>query len=37
MTILHLIFTLRPWHKKNPTRSIKKENKLYFYDWFNVP
>lgn|GEM_PF-6785183 len=23
------------WHK-NITRSIKKENKLYFYDWSNV-
>lgn len=33
---IYLIFTLRPWHK-NITRSIKKENKLYFYDWTNVP
>jgi len=33
---IYLIFTLRPWHK-NITRSIKKENKLYFYDWSNVP
>lgn len=33
---IYLIFTLRPWHK-NIIRSIKKENKLYFYDWTNVP
>jgi predicted AAA+ superfamily ATPase len=33
---IYLIFTLRPWYK-NITRSIKKENKLYFYDWSNVP
>lgn len=32
---IYLIFSLRPWHK-NITRSIKKENKLYFYDWTNV-
>lgn len=33
---IYLIFSLRPWHK-NIIRSIKKENKLYFYDWTNVP
>jgi predicted AAA+ superfamily ATPase len=33
---IYLIFTLRPWHK-NVNRSIKKENKLYFFDWTNVP
>jgi hypothetical protein len=33
---IYLIFTLHPWHK-NITRSIKKEHKLYFYDWSNVP
>lgn len=33
---IYLIFTLRPWHK-HITRSIKKENKLYFYDWTNIP
>ncbi len=33
---IYLIFTLRPWHK-NITRLIKKEPKLYFYDWSNVP
>ena len=33
---IYLIFTLHPWHK-NITRSIKKEPKLYFYDWSNVP
>ncbi len=27
-------FTLRPW--QNIIRSIRKENKLYFYDWTNV-
>lgn len=36
LKVIYLIFTLRPWHK-NITRSIKKENKLYFYDWSNVP
>ncbi len=29
---LYLVFTLRPWHRKI-TRAIKKETKLYFYDW----
>jgi len=29
---IYLVFTLRPWHK-NIIRSIKKENKLYFFDW----
>jgi predicted AAA+ superfamily ATPase len=29
---LYLVFTIRPWHK-NIQRSIKKEPKLYFYDW----
>jgi predicted AAA+ superfamily ATPase len=33
---IYLVFTIRPWHK-NIIRSIKKENKLYFYDWSNVP
>ncbi len=33
---IYLVFTIRPWHK-NVTRSIKKEGKLYFYDWSNVP
>jgi len=32
---LYLIFTIRPWHK-NILRSVKKETKLYFYDWSNV-
>jgi uncharacterized protein len=32
---IYLIFTLRPWHK-NIARSIKKENKLYFYDWSSL-
>ena len=29
---LYLVFTLRPWHKKI-ARAIKKEKKLYFFDW----
>lgn len=29
---LYLIFTLRPWHK-NIARAIRKERKLYFFDW----
>jgi len=33
---LYLVFTLRPWHK-NIIRSIRKENKLYFFDWSNAP
>ena len=33
---IYLVFVLRPWHK-NIVRSIKKENKLYFFDWSNVP
>jgi predicted AAA+ superfamily ATPase len=29
---LYLVFTIRPWHQ-NLLRSLKKEPKLYFYDW----
>jgi predicted AAA+ superfamily ATPase len=29
---LYLIFTIRPWHR-NIIRSIKKEKKLFFFDW----
>lgn len=29
---LYMIFTIRPWHR-NISRAIKKEKKLYFYDW----
>lgn len=29
---VYLIFTIRPWHGKIQ-RSLKKEPKLYFYDW----
>lgn len=32
LSALYLVFTLRPWHKKI-ARAIKKETKLYFYDW----
>jgi len=32
LSALYLVFTLRPWHRKI-TRAIKKEPKLYFYDW----
>jgi predicted AAA+ superfamily ATPase len=33
---LYLLFTIRPWHKRI-ARSIKKEVKLYFFDWTAVP
>jgi uncharacterized protein len=33
---IYLVFTIRPWHK-NIVRSIKKEAKLYFFDWSNIP
>jgi len=36
LSALYLIFTLRPWHKKI-IRAIKKETKLYFYDWSLLP
>jgi predicted AAA+ superfamily ATPase len=29
---LYLIFTIRPWHR-SIMRSIKKEKKLFFFDW----
>ena len=29
---IYLVFTIRPWHKKI-ARAIKKEKKLYFFDW----
>lgn len=29
---VYLVFTLRPWHKLI-VRAIKKETKLYFFDW----
>jgi uncharacterized protein len=29
---LYLVFTIRPWHR-DIKRSIKKEAKLYFFDW----
>ena len=29
---LYLIFSLRPWHRRI-TRAIKKEMKIYFFDW----
>lgn len=29
---LQLVFTVRPWHR-NIARAIKKERKIYFYDW----
>ena len=29
---VYLVFTLRPWHNKI-ARAIKKEKKLYFFDW----
>jgi len=32
---LYLIFTIRPWHR-NIIRSIRKESKLFFFDWSNL-
>ncbi len=29
---VYLVFTIRPWHRQI-RRSLKKEPKLYFYDW----
>ena len=29
---LYLIFSIRPWHRRI-TRAIKKERKIYFFDW----
>lgn len=29
---LYMVFTIRPWHR-NISRAIKKEKKLYFFDW----
>lgn len=29
---LYMVFMIRPWHKRI-SRAIKKEKKLYFYDW----
>ncbi|MHB8092369.1 MAG: ATP-binding protein [Syntrophales bacterium] len=29
---VYLVFTIRPWHRQIQ-RSLKKEPKLYFYDW----
>lgn len=29
---IYLVFTIRPW-QRNVVRAIKKEPKLYFYDW----
>ncbi|HSB05678.1 MAG TPA: ATP-binding protein [Thermodesulfobacteriota bacterium] len=33
---LYLVFTLRPWHR-NILRSIRKESKLFFFDWSGLP
>ncbi len=33
---LYLVFTIRPWHK-NILRSIRKEAKLFFFDWSSLP
>ncbi len=33
---VYLVFTLRPWHKKI-ARAIKKEKRLYFFDWSILP
>lgn len=32
---LFLVFTIRPWHR-NVARAIKKDKKLYFFDWSMV-
>ena len=31
-----MVFTVRPWHKRI-SRAIKKEKKLYFFDWSLLP
>jgi hypothetical protein len=33
---LYLVFTVRPWHR-DILRSIRKEAKLFFFDWSNLP
>jgi predicted AAA+ superfamily ATPase len=33
---LYLVFTIRPWYR-NVLRSIRKEAKLFFFDWSNLP
>ena len=33
---LYLVFTVRPWHR-NILRSIRKEVKLFFFDWSSLP
>jgi hypothetical protein len=33
---LYLVFTIRPWYR-NILRSIRKEAKLYFFDWSALP
>ena len=33
---VYLVFTIRPWHRQI-RRSLKKEPKLYFYDWSLLP
>lgn len=32
---IYLVFTIRPW-QRNVTRAIKKEPKLYFFDWSSL-
>jgi predicted AAA+ superfamily ATPase len=33
---VYLVFTIRPWHRQIQ-RSLKKEPKLYFFDWSLLP
>jgi len=33
---VYLVFTIRPWHRQI-RRSLKKEPKLYFFDWSLLP
>lgn len=33
---LYLVFTIRPWYR-NILRSIRKEAKLFFFDWSSLP
>ncbi len=33
---LYLVFTIRPWYR-NIVRSIRKEAKLFFFDWSGLP
>ncbi|MEW6042197.1 MAG: AAA family ATPase, partial [Elusimicrobiota bacterium] len=35
LELMFMVFLIRPWHKRI-NRSIRKEPKLYFYDWTHI-